>query len=54
MLKRTTKWSLIPDTKVTFEMTFGYDENKRSSVFPEAGRVGDLTFAARLMEHLAY
>ena len=28
MLKKTARWSLIPDTRVMLEITSGYDENK--------------------------
>ena len=32
----------MPDKVLIFEMVFGHDENRRSRVLPEDGRVGDL------------
>ena len=33
----------MPDCVDTFETEFGYDENSKSKVLPEAGRVGTFT-----------
>lgn len=41
--KRIARWSLIPGTVWTSEITCGYDENNKSKVFPDVGRVRHFT-----------
>ena len=47
MLKRTAKWSLIPDMVETLDTLLGNEDNNKSKVLLEAGRVGKVTCCVR-------
>jgi hypothetical protein len=47
MLKWTAKWSFIPDVVETLDTLLGNEDNNKSKVLLEAGRVGNMTCCVR-------